>query len=468
MAFYEPTELRHWNKEKAYYGYTLFGAGGTSYLIDMEGRVVNTWPRGDRPQMLENGNVLDTNTDKDEQISGFQEFDWGGNIVWEYQDTRERYSPHHDFRRIFNKKLNAYTIIYIANRAIYREEAIALGCIPENANDGSIDTLVEADMDGNVVWEWRFIDHFVQDIDPVKPNYVGKGKTMADYPGRLNINMPGKPIRRDWLHCNSMDYNAELDQCVINTVQGEFYVIDHGNTFVPGDPEGSIALAAGPAGDFLYRFGDPARYEQGEPPSIQMDWTASSTGTKQIGGSHDIQWIKAGLPGAGHLLVFNNAQYLFERTQQSYIMEINGFLDASGKDTGNYVNPPDAGYYTWEPPDPRSTHKQPKQTSNQAVWIYGAKSNPAFFSHIASGCQRLPNGNTLICATTDGHIFEVSPDGEVVWEYINPITREGDILDVMQDCYPLTHYVWRAYRYGTDHPALAGKDLTPGRTIVGK
>jgi len=27
--------------------------------------------------------------------------------------------------------------------------------------------------------------------------------------------------------------------------------------------------AAGPAGDFLYRFGDPARYGQGEPPGGQ-------------------------------------------------------------------------------------------------------------------------------------------------------------------------------------------------------
>lgn len=26
MALYEPTELRYWNKAKAYNGYTLFGA----------------------------------------------------------------------------------------------------------------------------------------------------------------------------------------------------------------------------------------------------------------------------------------------------------------------------------------------------------------------------------------------------------------------------------------------------------
>ncbi len=87
-----------------------------------------------------------------------------------------------------------------------------------------MDAVVEVDMQGNVVWEWCFFDHVVQDLDPSKPNYVGAGKTIADHPGRININMPGRPLRRDWLHCNSMDYNAESGHIVINSVQGELYV----------------------------------------------------------------------------------------------------------------------------------------------------------------------------------------------------------------------------------------------------
>jgi hypothetical protein len=58
-----------------------------------------------------------------------------------------------------------------------------------------------------------------------------------------------------------------------------------------------------------YRFGDPARYAQGDPPSILSDWTQSTTGHKQIGGAHDVQWIDEGLPGAGDFLIFNNAQF---------------------------------------------------------------------------------------------------------------------------------------------------------------
>ena len=47
-------------------------------------------------------------------------------------------------------------------------------------------------------------------------------------------------MKRDWLHCNSLDYNAELDQIVINSVQGESYIIDHGGTFIAGDPDAQL------------------------------------------------------------------------------------------------------------------------------------------------------------------------------------------------------------------------------------
>jgi hypothetical protein len=139
------------------------------------------------------------------------------------------------------------------------------------------------------------------------------------------------------------------------------------------DPAASIAKARGPAGDFLYRFGDPARYQQGDPPRILENWDTATSGHKQMGGSHHAHWIEAGLPGAGHLMVFNNGQYLFERTPQSSILEINPYLDGSGRDTGKYVNPPDAGYR--EERYDRDTHKAPRQISKQVVWTYRSKSN---------------------------------------------------------------------------------------------
>ena len=52
------------------------------------------------------------------------------------------------------------------------------------------------------------------------------------------------------------------------------------------------------------------------------------------------------------------------------------------------------------------------EKSNRPIW--------SFFSHYISGAQRQPNGNTLICEGANGRIFEVTPNGEIVWEYVNP------------------------------------------------
>jgi hypothetical protein len=54
------------------------------------------------------------------------------------------------------------------------------------------------------------------------------------------------------------------------------------------------------------------------------------------------------------------------------------------------------------------------------AWEY--KSNPPgqFYSEKGGANQRLPNGNTLITETETGRAFEITPDGQVVWEFYNP------------------------------------------------
>ena len=41
--------------------------------------------------------------------------------------------------------------------------------------------------------------------------------------------------------------------------------------------------------------------------------------------------------------------------------------------------------------------------------------------------RRLANGNTLICASTEDKVIEVSPDKQVVWSYAlpSPTWRRG-------------------------------------------
>jgi len=463
-----PTELSYWDRTQTCDGYNFFGANGTTYLLDMEGRVAQTWPVGINPRLLENGNVLDAVTGEINGFQGFREVDWNGSNVWQYTESRTGYYPHHDFLRIYNPKLGANTTLYIANKAITSNQCIAAGCNATNApyTNVTVDAIVEVDTAGTVVWEWCFFDHGIQDYSAARTNYVGSGKSITNYPGRLNLNLAGRPLTNDWLHCVALDYNTNLDQIAITAEGGEFYVIDHGNTFVSNNPAASISLAASTNGDFLYRFGDPARYGQGLPPSVQLNWTKSSTGNKQIGGVSQAAWIAPGLPGAGNFLVFNNGQDLFETTPQSYVVEVNGYLNSSSNNVGSYVNPPAAGYNTWSAPG-HDTDKERKLISRQTTSIYMSMANQGFFSHIGGSVQKLSNSNLFICSTTEGHLFETTPAGDVVWEYVNPVTTNG-VMTYKRDTWPLYNPVYRATRYSSLHPALTNRVLVGGETISAK
>ena len=117
-----PTELLFCNKEKALNGYTLFGVGNRTFLLDLDGRAVHKWPVGTNPHLLDNGNIVDASKDDPSGFQGFKEVDWDGKTVWKYTEKRENYAPHHDWVRIFNNRLNAPTTLYIAN-AVARQAA---------------------------------------------------------------------------------------------------------------------------------------------------------------------------------------------------------------------------------------------------------------------------------------------------------------------------------------------------------
>jgi hypothetical protein len=88
--------------------------------------------------------------------------------------------------------------------------------------------------------------------------------------------------------------------------------------------------------------------------------------------------------------------------------------------------------------------------SRKTVWEYRGRPTYTFFSPHISGAQRLQSGNTLICEGQWGRLFEVTPDGEIVWEYVSPFMgpdRHGDP----------SNEVFRAYRYAADSPQLRNR-----------
>ncbi|MGH6946875.1 MAG: arylsulfotransferase family protein [Kiloniellales bacterium] len=64
-------------------------------------------------------------------------------------------------------------------------------------------------------------------------------------------------------------------------------------------------------------------------------------------------------------------------------------------------------------------------SSMEIVWRYRGDRDHPFDSPIRSAAERLPNGNTLITESDGGRLFEVTRQGEIVWEYLNPV-RAGE------------------------------------------
>jgi hypothetical protein len=56
------------------------------------------------------------------------------------------------------------------------------------------------------------------------------------------------------------------------------------------------------------------------------------------------------------------------------------------------------------------------------VWEYHGDPKESFYSQCCSSVQKLPNGNVVITEMSKGHVFEVTPDKRVVWDYWNPYT----------------------------------------------
>lgn len=115
-------------------------------------------------------------------------------------------------------------------------------------------------------------------------------------------------------------------------------------------------------------------------------------------GQHDAHIIPEGLPGAGNLLVFDN------------------------EGEGGY--PPVALSFTGG-----SRVLEIDPVKKEIVWQYTGEDSGApgwsFQSSHISNARRLPNGNTFIDEGQKGRLFQVTRDGEIVWEYVNPYARES-------------------------------------------
>jgi Arylsulfotransferase (ASST) len=458
----QPKPGLHLNDARAFRGYTLFSPLNSTkvFLINMEGKVARTWEGASTPAscavILENGHLLRPCV-YDEKPTPFgtgggaggrvQEFTWDGELVWDFQIANDKQLAHHDVRKLPNGNL----LMIVGEMKTAQVAADAGRKVPINMrSDCVLEVKPIGKTTGEIVWEWHMWDHLIQDVDQAKPNFG----EVAAHPELIDINAgpgggkgakaggaPGKGSL-DWTHTNGVDYNPDLDQIIISVCNfSEVWIIDHSTN--SAEAAGHTGGKSGKGGDILFRWGNRRAYGAG----IAAD--------QQLFGQHNAQWIAKGLPGEGHILVFNNG---------------------ANRPGGNFsaveelVAPPDAkGCYAYVSGSGFAPEK--------ALWSYSAPAKADFYSSYISGAQRLPNGNTLICSGADGIFFEVTPAKEIVWKYVNPDRRKAEPAanakgqpgqpqpKVKAGGAPTPGAVFRAYRYAPDYPGLKGRDLRATQTV---
>ncbi|MEM7201599.1 MAG: arylsulfotransferase family protein [Planctomycetota bacterium] len=75
------------------------------------------------------------------------------------------------------------------------------------------------------------------------------------------------------------------------------------------------------------------------------------------------------------------------------------------------------------------------------AWSYEGEPDMPLESGTLGSCQRLPNGNTLITESEPGRVIEVTPEGDVVWEFINPY-RAGEAGELIASLFEVVRLDW--------------------------
>lgn len=372
---------------------------GSLYLLDVCGQVVHTWPDstsvpGNGARLIADGSILRTYVDVDGGNPFFtaggngehiQIKDWENEVLWDYTVSSTTECMHHDAEILpsGNVLIIAWELKTIAEAREAGRDTAGFGYAtlwPEKI----MEVQPDGPDSGIIVWEWHVWDHLVQDFDPLALNYG----VVADHPELVDINKVNQSNNNpDWLHINSIDYNEALDQIMLSVpFLNEIWVIDHSTT--TAEAASHSGGNSGKGGDLLYRWGNPAIYDQGTPADQQLFF------------NHAANWIGPGLqenhPDAGKIMVFNNRV----EPDRSSIDVLTPPIDGSGAyayTAGTAFGPAAR--------DKRYAHLGP----------------PTMFSAGQGSGQMLPNGHVLAAAGRQGWLLQIRPDSTLSWSYILPM-----------------------------------------------
>jgi len=277
---------------------------------------------------------------------------------------------------------------------------------------GSTGALIELDQSSKVVWEYRdlYMHHDYQRL--------ANGNTLVirwdKIPANVSARIQGGHIAAedpDWMWGDTIREIDPDGATVREWLSWEHLSTDH-HIKCPLESRkewthlNSIELT--PDGDWLlsFRLTSTVAIVDGNTGDVRWRW-----GADKLSHQHHATWLDN-----GHILLFDNGCHRREAPSFSQIVEID--------------------------PD---THK--------VEWTYQSVPILAFYSFMISSCLRLPDGNTFVTEGATGRIFEITPEGETVWEYVSPW--------LVPSRFGPSTAVFRAYRIADGDPRLAGLALSP-------
>lgn len=377
-----PTGVTIYKPTKAYNSYVIFAApDGKSYLIDMNGNEVKVWPYVGFPTEYIDPNVIDgkkghvlVHLDSFFDNKAIAELDWDGKIVWEWGEKAPGGAAMQgqDWSRLANgNTLILSTLTHV---------------IPEFSDKPISDQAIyEVNPAGVIVWKWIASEHLrefgISDEGmSILHKVLSNGFTGI---GFLTLN-DMKPLGANkWSEAGDTRFNP--DNIIIDSREASFIAIISKKT-------GKVVWRLGP--DYQKIWKHSIRPGFGAELSLEPVFSDKvPRPIDQTSGQHDANMIPEGMPGAGNLLVFDNEgpsgfpSIRLNHHVGSRVLEIN----------------PITKEIVWQ---------YTAEDSNQPDW--------EFFSAFISSARRLPNGNTLIDEGMNGRFFQVTPRGEIVWEYVNP------------------------------------------------
>jgi len=427
--------LISYNINKAYDGYNLMFPHNQPnvYLLDNCGEIAHVWEDdanfrpGNMAYLTEDGllykskRAADISNDPIWAGGGgamLEIRDWDNNLIWSFEMNDSINRLHHDFA----VKPNG-NIIALAWEYKNTDECIAAGRDTSTLAQKVLwpDWVFEIDPNTDeIVWEWHAWDHLIQDFDDTKANFG----VVADHPELIDVNYGREDGHPDWMHGNSLDY-SEFHQQVMLSIPyfDEIWMIDQSTT--TAEAAGSFGGNSNFGGDLMYRYGNARTYGGGDTTDQRLFF------------QHDAHWVDDFLDGThphfGKVAVFNNQV-------GADFSAANVIRTPWDMYTWSYMSGPNADLPADF--DLTITHPDPQK----------------MYSTGLSSVQFLPNGNSLLTAGRFGYSYELTPDNEIVWEYITPRigpapATQGDTLTINNNL------TFRMKRYPADFAAFDGKDL---------